>query len=38
MRSNETVEIEIDTGKRLIITLKTITEPDEKVYVLYSMI
>lgn len=30
MRSNETVEIEIDTGKRLIITLKTITEPDEK--------
>lgn len=30
MRANETVEIEIDTGKRLIITLKTITEPDEK--------
>lgn len=30
MRNNETVEIEIDTGKRLIITLKAITEPDEK--------
>ncbi|MDU9417394.1 pyruvate carboxylase [Staphylococcus lloydii] len=30
MRTNETVEIEIDTGKRLIITLKAITEPDEK--------
>lgn len=30
MRHNETVEIEIDTGKRLIITLKAITEPDDK--------
>jgi pyruvate carboxylase len=30
MRNNETVEIEIDTGKRLIITLKAITEPDDK--------
>jgi pyruvate carboxylase len=30
MRNNETVEIEIDTGKRLIITLKAITEADEK--------
>ena len=30
MRANETVEIEIDRGKRLIITLKTITEPDEE--------
>ena len=38
MRANETVEIEIDTGKRLIITLKTITEPDEKAYVRYFMI
>ncbi|MBK3719827.1 2-oxoglutarate carboxylase small subunit [Staphylococcus arlettae] len=30
MRHNETVEIGIDTGKRLIITLKAITEPDDK--------
>ena len=29
MRDNETVEIEIDKGKILIITLKTITKPDE---------
>ncbi|WP_341776282.1 pyruvate carboxylase [Staphylococcus hyicus] len=29
MRDNETVEIEIDKGKILIITLKTITQPDE---------
>ncbi|MBI5974487.1 pyruvate carboxylase [Staphylococcus canis] len=30
MRENETIEIEIDKGKILIITLKTITQPDEK--------
>lgn len=30
MRNGETVEIEIDTGKRLIIKLETISEPDEK--------
>src|SRR5699024_2172311 len=30
IRAKETVKTEIDTGKRLIITLKTITEPDEK--------
>ncbi|MCI2788522.1 pyruvate carboxylase [Staphylococcus warneri] len=29
MRNGETVEIEIDTGKRLIIKLETISEPDE---------
>ena len=29
MRHGETVEIEIDTGKRLIIKLETISEPDE---------
>ncbi|RNB36902.1 hypothetical protein EDM27_17105, partial [Staphylococcus aureus] len=28
MRNGETVEIEIDTGKRLIIKLETISEPD----------
>ncbi|MGT0299209.1 hypothetical protein ACV566_14410 [Staphylococcus aureus] len=29
MRNGETVEIEIDKGKRLIIKLETISEPDE---------
>lgn len=29
MRDNETIEIEIDKGKILIVTLKTITKPDE---------
>ncbi|AUV67828.1 MULTISPECIES: pyruvate carboxylase [Staphylococcus] len=32
MRNGETVEIEIDTGKRLIIKLETISEPDENGY------
>lgn len=32
MRNGETVEIEIDTGKRLIIELETISEPDENGY------
>ncbi|MDY4022676.1 pyruvate carboxylase [Staphylococcus borealis] len=32
MRNEETVEIEIDTGKRLIIKLETISEPDENGY------
>ncbi|MCG3400500.1 pyruvate carboxylase [Staphylococcus massiliensis] len=30
MRENETVQIEIDRGKILIITLKTITKPNDK--------
>lgn len=32
MRNGETVEIEIDTGKRLIIKLETISEPDANGY------
>ena len=32
MRNGETVEIEIDTGKRLIIKLETISAPDENGY------
>ncbi|WP_265730913.1 pyruvate carboxylase [Staphylococcus haemolyticus] len=32
MRNGETVEIEIDTGKRLIIKFETISEPDENGY------
>lgn len=32
MRNGETVEIEIDTGKRLIIKLETVSEPDENGY------
>ena len=32
MRNGETVEIEIDTGKRLITKLETISEPDENGY------
>ncbi|MCH4330981.1 pyruvate carboxylase [Staphylococcus haemolyticus] len=32
IRNGETVEIEIDTGKRLIIKLETISEPDENGY------
>lgn len=32
MRNGGTVEIEIDTGKRLIIKLETISEPDENGY------
>ncbi|MGV3243688.1 pyruvate carboxylase [Staphylococcus sp. 11262D007BW] len=32
MKENETIEIEIDKGKILIVTLKTITKPDEQGY------